>query len=100
MGAGTSSGISAIAQKISGEKWQKMGTSKSFGIPGIGGAIVRRVPSGMGWGYRADVYSPNSNPSPINGGKPFKTESEAMTTAKKVLINRAEARAKMVSKPR
>ena len=94
MGTGTSSGKGASVKapqwetEVDNAEWQKLGTSKSFGIPGIGGAIVRRVRNGTTWGYEARVYTPNSDASPINGGSPFASETQAMDTAKKVLKNR------------
>ena len=114
MGSGHSSGkntssrlaISATMQKnfdnanptkrkeIMGAKWEKSKTSKkvsTFAVTGYGGARVEyAIDENGNGGWVASVWTPNSNLTPVKGGKLFASERDAKRYAKMVLVIRKD----------
>ena len=69
---------------IDDSRWVTEGNRSTFGIPGIGGGVVTRSRGG----YKASVWTPDSDLIPINGNRAYRTKGEAQTAAKTVLKNR------------
>lgn len=92
MGAGTSSGKSVPAweKEIDNASFSSSGKTRTFSIPGIGGAAVEATPdtTTKTMRYTAYVWTPNTAATPINGGQTYATRDEANSAAKKVLKNR------------
>ena len=91
MGAGTSSGkVPAWETQVDNAKFTSTGKTRTFSVPGVGGAAVEATPdpATKTLRYTAYVWTSNTAATPINGGQTYATRDEANSAAKKVLKNR------------